>query len=145
MDRHGRNLAGSHRLRERAEADRLLARLSDNQAALDRTSHLLAEAANAGRRLAPAEEWLLDNIYVIREQVGIARRHLPRGYSRELPQLAEGASRGRPRVYDIALERFARHGRVDRRGCAGSSPHTRVASRCRSASCGRSRSCCGWR
>jgi cellobiose phosphorylase len=114
MDRHGRNLAGSHRLRKRAEADRLLARLSDNQAALDRTSRLLAEAANAGRRLAPAEEWLLDNIYVIREQVVIARRHLPRDYSRELPQLANGPSRGRPRVYDIAQNAISHgDGRVD--------------------------------
>src|SRR5205823_6004319 len=34
----------------------------------------------------------------------MARRHLPRGYSRELPQLAAGPSAGLPRVYDLVLE-----------------------------------------
>src|SRR5439155_22900561 len=34
----------------------------------------------------------------------MARRHLPRGYSRELPRLVHGPSAGLPRVYDIVLE-----------------------------------------
>jgi cyclic beta-1,2-glucan synthetase len=34
----------------------------------------------------------------------MARRHLPRGYSRELPRLLNGPSAGLPRVYDIVLE-----------------------------------------
>jgi hypothetical protein len=56
------------------------------------------------RRITPAAEWLLDNFYLIEEQIQLARRHLPRGYSRELPRLANGASVGLPRVYDIVLE-----------------------------------------
>jgi cyclic beta-1,2-glucan synthetase len=36
--------------------------------------------------------------------IQMARRHLPRGYSRELPRLANGPSSGLPRVYDIVLE-----------------------------------------
>ena len=52
---------------------------------------------------SPAREWLLDNFYLIQEQIHTIRRHLPKGYGRELPQLA-GSITGYPRVYDIALE-----------------------------------------
>ena len=47
-------------------------------------------------RITPAAEWLLDNYYLIEEQIRTARRHLPKGYSRELPRLAAGASVGSP-------------------------------------------------
>ena len=43
------------------------------------------------------------------QQIRTARRHLPRGYSRDLPRLTNHASAGYPRVYDIALEAIA-HG-----------------------------------
>ena len=47
---------------------------------------------------------MLDNFYLIEQQIGLARRHLPRGYSLQLPRLADGLSAGFPRVYDLALE-----------------------------------------
>ncbi|MGY0618258.1 GH36-type glycosyl hydrolase domain-containing protein [Lysobacter sp. A378] len=103
MERHGRELAASHQLSEQHHADLLLERLTDNQQILERTCDTLTEAAQASRRLTPAGDWLLDNIYLIQEQIALARRHLPRGYSRELPRLGSGASAGLPRVYDIAL------------------------------------------
>ncbi|MDX9862861.1 MAG: glycosyl transferase, partial [Rhodospirillales bacterium] len=54
------------------------------------------------------------NFYLIEEQFHLARTHLPRTYSRELPRLANGAAAGFPRVYDIALELIAHtDGRVD--------------------------------
>ena len=56
---------------------------------------LLTEAVQANRRITPAGEWLLDNFYLIEEQIRTARRHLPKGYSRELPRLHEW-SLGRP-------------------------------------------------
>jgi cyclic beta-1,2-glucan synthetase len=43
---------------------------------------------------------LLDNFYLIEQQITQARRHLPRGYSRQLPRLADGPSAGFPRIYD---------------------------------------------
>jgi hypothetical protein len=61
-----------------------------------------------------AGEWLLDNFHLIEEQIATAKRHLPRGYSRELPCLLLGPSAGLPRVYDIALETISHgDGRVD--------------------------------
>jgi hypothetical protein len=62
----------------------------------------------------PAGEWLLDNFYFIEEQIRTAKRHLPKGYSRDLPRLLNGPSAGLPRVYDIALETISHgDGRVD--------------------------------
>ncbi len=64
--------------------------------------------------MSPAGEWLLDNFYLIEEQIRTAKRHLPKGYSRELPRLVNGPSAGFPRVYDIALEIISHgDGRVD--------------------------------
>ncbi len=47
---------------------------------------------------------MLDNFYLIAEQIQLSRKHLPRRYSRELPWLSEGPGAGYPRVYQIALE-----------------------------------------
>ena len=114
MERHGKALAKSHRTSPSQARDLLLARLSDNQKVLERACDLLGAAAREKRRLTPANEWLLDNIYLIEEQIGIARRHLPKGYSRELPRLLEGPSAGLPRAYDIALNAISHgDGRID--------------------------------
>ena len=117
MAQHGKALAAAHRLAAGRAPDRLLARLAANENALVGVSKLLTEAVAEKRRISPAGEWLLDNFYLIEEQIRTARRHLPKGYSRELPRLENGIvgrSAGRPRVYDIALEAVAHgDGRVD--------------------------------
>ena len=114
MEQHGKTLAGSHRLSSQRAPDQLLARLAENEDVLSETCNLLTAAVKANRRISPAGEWLLDNFYLIEEQIRTARRHLPKGYSRELPRLAHGPSAGLPRVYDIALEAISHgDGRVD--------------------------------
>ena len=114
MERHGRTLAAAHRVASGRAPDRLLDRLADNEGVLVDVCELLTAAVTANRRIAPAAEWLLDNFYLIEEQIRTAKRHLPKGYSRELPRLAHGASAHLPRVYDIAFEAIAHgDGRVD--------------------------------
>ncbi|HEV2682657.1 MAG TPA: cyclic beta 1-2 glucan synthetase, partial [Rhodanobacter sp.] len=114
MEHHGAALARQHRLSTRSSADLLLVRLADNEAVLTHTCERLTDATRRKRRVTPAGEWLLDNFYLIEEQIRIARRHLPKGYSRELPRLETGPSAGLPRVYDIALEIISHgDGRVD--------------------------------
>jgi len=114
MERHGQILAGQHRLSPRSSANLLLARLDDNEAVLIHTCERLTAATRHRRRITPAGEWLLDNFYLIEEQIRIARRHLPKGYSRALPRLEHGPSAELPRVYDIALEIISHgDGRVD--------------------------------
>ncbi|MCE3263396.1 MAG: NdvB [Pseudoduganella sp.] len=114
MEHHGRALAASHELSKRGGGDRLLARLSENAALIGTTCEGLTEAVKDGRQVTPASEWLLDNFYLIEDQIRTARRHLPKDYSKELPRLAKGAPEGTPRVYQIALEIIAHgDGRVD--------------------------------
>lgn len=114
MAQHGKALAVAHRLTDSACADRLLARLAANEATLVDVCRRLTSITMDKRRITPAGEWLLDNFYLIEEQIRTAKRHLPKGYSRELPRLAGGPSAGLPRVYDIALETVAHgDGRVD--------------------------------
>jgi len=100
---HARGLAGGHQAVTRSGSNSLLARLDDNERIL-RAFNRGTLAVDPGRRITPAAEWLLDNFYLIEEQIQMARRHLPRGYSRELPRLVRGSSAGFPRVYDIVLE-----------------------------------------
>ena len=114
MKIHGKALADSHKLSSGRAPDRLLKRLAENEAVLIEARNLLSETVKANRRIVPAGEWLLDNAYLIEEQIRTARRHLPKGYSRELPRLANSPSAGFPRVYDIALEAISHgDGRVD--------------------------------
>ena len=114
MEEHGKTLAAVHRLTEAKSPDRLLARLADNESVLVATCELLTATVKDNRRIAPAGEWLLDNFYLIEEQIRIAQRHLPKSYSRELPRLAQGPSAHLPRVYDLALATIAHaDGRVD--------------------------------
>ncbi|MEO5677312.1 MAG: glucoamylase family protein, partial [Usitatibacter sp.] len=114
MEQHGKNLALAHRLAPGRAPDQLLTRLAENERILLEVRDQLTAAVSANRRITPAAEWLLDNFFLVEEQIRTARRHLPRGYSRELPRLAQGPSAKRPRVYDLALEVISHgDGRID--------------------------------
>ncbi len=114
LAQHGAKLAASHRLADRRGSDRLIPRLDHNEQLLIQTHHLVAAAVARNRRIAPAGEWLLDNFYLIEDQIRLTRRNLPRSYSRELPQLSGGPDAGYPRAYAVALELIAHvDGRID--------------------------------
>jgi hypothetical protein len=120
LERHARGLTGWHQLAIHRAADRLLPRLRENEAVLLAAYESITKAVHENRRIAPAAEWLLDNFYLIEEQIRTTRRHLPRRYSRQLPQLSSGPRAGFPRVYDLALE-LIQHvdGRVDATSLSG--------------------------
>ncbi len=110
MEQYGRTLAGLHILGPEVEPlQPLLSRLDENEEILLEVHDLVSEAVRDKRQITPAGEWILDNFYLIEEQIRIGRRHLPRGYSKELPRLLKGSSAGLPRVYDMAKE-FISHG-----------------------------------
>ena len=105
MEQYGRTLAGQHLPGPKVEPDQhLLSRLAENEAILLEVHDLISEAVKTSRQVTPASEWLLDNFYLIEEQIRTGRRHLPKGYSKELPRLLNGPSAGLPRVYDMAKE-----------------------------------------
>ena len=115
MEEHGSTLADSHTLESHYILNqRLLKRLAENEEVIIDVRDLIIDAIKANRQISPAGEWLLDNFYLIEEHIQIGKRHLPKAYSRELPRLGSGPSKGLPRVYDIALETISHgDGRVD--------------------------------
>jgi cellobiose phosphorylase len=117
LERHAKAIAGSHQLAVGRASDKLLPRLDENERVLIETYDLVTAAADQSRRIEPAAEWLLDNFYLIEEQIRGIRRLLPPSYSRELPRLASGPAASFPRAYGIALELIAHvDGRVDAAG-----------------------------
>lgn len=114
MRQHGKTIAGTHKLSTGPTTSLLIQRLRENEVILFDVRQKLTKAVLENRRITPAEEWFLDNFYLIEEQIRTARRHFPKVYSRELPHLADGPSANLPRVYDIALEMISHgDGRVD--------------------------------
>jgi cyclic beta-1,2-glucan synthetase len=100
---HAAALAGLHRVSPKRGSSRLLERLDHNAEILEAFNRKTL-TADPTRRVTHAAEWLLDNFYLIEEEIQMARRHLPPGYSRELPLIANGPRGGFPRVYAIVLE-----------------------------------------
>ncbi|MFZ2960889.1 MAG: glucoamylase family protein [Candidatus Ozemobacteraceae bacterium] len=114
MEQHGKALAATHTLSTDYISEQLLTRLGENEGILHEVRRLFADAVKGNRRITPAGEWLLDNFYLIEEQIRTAKKHLPKRYSKALPRLKTGPSKGLPRVYDIALETISHgDGRVD--------------------------------
>ncbi|HSI38611.1 MAG TPA: glucoamylase family protein [Methylotenera sp.] len=118
LKRHAITLAKQHRINPNTGPDKLLARLKDNARVILNAYNLITLASThidtPGHRLVAGESWLLDNFYLIEQQITLARRHLPRGYSKQLPRLSEGKSEGYPRIYDLALVLISHmDGRVD--------------------------------
>ena len=100
MEHHAQQLALSHTLSIKDSPELLLKDLSDNEEILFHVNELLKTSAKEKKSISPAAEWLLDNCYLIEEQIIIGKRYLPKGYSKGLPKLANGF----PRVYDLAIE-----------------------------------------
>ena len=98
LERHARVIAGQHQLGISRARDMLLPRLGENQRVLLETYNLLTAAVEQDRRIEPAGEWLLDNFYLIQDQIQAIRRLLPPSYSRELPRLAHRPPANPPRV-----------------------------------------------
>ena len=114
MELRGKDVAKAHKLITGKAPNQLLTRLADNERILIEVRDLLAETIKTSQRITPAGEWLLDNFYLIEEQIILAKKHFPKGYSMGLPRLTAGPSGGLPRVYDIALEIISHSdGRLD--------------------------------
>ncbi len=115
LKRQGAILAGEYKIAPHPGPDRLLPRLADNERILLAAYDVVTAAVAPAQRIIPAEAWLLDNFYLIEQQINQARRHLPRGYSRQLPLLVDGPSVGFPRIYDLALQLISHmDGRIDK-------------------------------
>ena len=90
LEQHAKAMAGWHEVDKRTGPDRLLNRLEKNERVLLKAHQMIVATVATNRRMSPADEWLLDNFYLIEEQIRTARRHLPKNYSTELPRLRYG-------------------------------------------------------
>ncbi|HLX64175.1 MAG TPA: glucoamylase family protein [Planctomycetota bacterium] len=114
LEAHALSLAGDHRISKKRHPDRLLSRLRENERVIDHAYEEITSMVHGGVHVPPAGEWLLDNYYVINEHISLAREHLPKHFSTELPILAAGSGHGFPRIYHLATELIAHvDGRVD--------------------------------
>ncbi|HTF18449.1 MAG TPA: glucoamylase family protein, partial [Chryseolinea sp.] len=114
MEMHAQHLAKAHQLSTEDAPELLLKRLAENEKTLFDVANMLHDAVRDKKAITPAGEWLLDNFYLIEEQVNIGKKYLPKGYSKALPRLAAGVAEGYPRVYDIAIQIISHSdGRVD--------------------------------
>ena len=103
LEQHARSLAAAQTITEDpAEARPLVPRVRDNGRVLHEAHKLIGRAAQQRLAITPAAEWLLDNFHVVEDQLRDIREHLPTGYYKRLPKLADGHLRGYPRVYGVA-------------------------------------------
>ncbi|HEX5077480.1 MAG TPA: glucoamylase family protein [Gemmatimonadaceae bacterium] len=110
LGEHARALARRQRVRPPGKGRKkapLLERLHETHQILLDARDTLGQAADEGIDVSPAGEWLLDNFYTVEEHIREIRETLPRGYYRELPELASGPLARFPRVYEIAIELIA--------------------------------------
>ncbi len=103
LEQHAESLAAAQRTTEKPSKGRnLLARVDDNARVLLAAYRDIAETVREKKEITPAAEWLLDNFHIVDEQIRDIRDHLPKGYYRLLPKIAEGHLAGHPRVYGLA-------------------------------------------
>ncbi|NLP12926.1 MAG: glycosyl transferase [Clostridium sp.] len=89
-------------------------RMNDNYRYIMSVYKELNEDVMNGIDTTPAAEWLLDNFYIIEEQVKSIRRDLTKKYYSKLPMLSSGHLKGYARIYSIALELVSHtDGRID--------------------------------
>ena len=102
LEQHARSLAEAHVTRpEKRRGAPLLSRLEDNARVLRGHYRSLTEAIRRDEAIPPAAEWLIDNFFLVDDQVRVIRDSLPSDYYRELPKIATGHLADAPRVYGL--------------------------------------------
>jgi len=102
---HARELGKYHRVETvRTSRDIIIHRLQENYQFITRVYLGAAEDLQEGLQVAPAGEWLLDNYYLIEEQVKEILLNISKTRFQNLPVLCNGHFKGNPRIYAIALE-----------------------------------------
>ncbi|MBC7905019.1 MAG: cyclic beta 1-2 glucan synthetase [Gemmatimonadaceae bacterium] len=104
LEQHAVTIAKRHELVYNQKSEQLLERLADNEHILLEVYALVSDNLKKNNRISPAAEWLVDNFYLIEEQIYTGKKHLPKGYSKTLPRLLKGELARLPRVYDMAVE-----------------------------------------
>jgi cyclic beta-1,2-glucan synthetase len=101
---HAEQLAPRQVVRRGGADRRLVTRFEDNSQFIAAAYEIITESARNNEPLGPDAEWLVDNYYIVEEQLREIREDLPRSFYLELPKLVEGPFQNFPRVYELAFE-----------------------------------------
>jgi cyclic beta-1,2-glucan synthetase len=82
--------------------------LEESKNALTHAYRVLSGLAKAEKEISPAAEWLIDNFYIIQEQIVLVSTDFPKEYHRSIPIISMGEYAGLPRVYELVLN-FLNH------------------------------------
>lgn len=105
LEDHARTIAREHSASVNLSSSSWpLARMNDNYSVILSVCKSLNEDAAQKRTVPPAAEWLLDNFYIVEEQVKSIRRDLSKKEYNNLPVISKGPSKGHARILAIAME-----------------------------------------
>ena len=103
FEQHAESLAAAQIVTSDSGPGRpLLPRVLENGRVLLESYQAIARAIQKEHAITPAAEWLVDNFYIVDEQLREIRDDLPPGFYRKLPKLASGHLQGYPRVFGVA-------------------------------------------
>src|SRR5260370_5619522 len=103
VEQHAESLAAAQTVTSDSDDRRpLIPRVAENGRALLGYYRATADAMQREETITPAAEWLVDNFYIVQEQLREIRDDLPLGFYRKLPKLASGHLQGYPRVFGVA-------------------------------------------
>jgi cyclic beta-1,2-glucan synthetase len=77
--------------------------LEESKEMLTKAYRVLSGLAKAEKEISPAAEWLIDNFYIIQEQIVQTGIDFPKEYHRSIPLIKAGEYAGLPKVYELVL------------------------------------------
>lgn len=115
LEAHAREIAYEHAVSKKLNLFNWpVPRMNENYRFILSVYKALNEDMQKGIGTTPAAEWLLDNFYIIEEQVKGVRKDLTKEYYSRLPMLSSGPLKGYARIYTVALELVSHtDGRID--------------------------------
>ncbi|WP_419823103.1 GH36-type glycosyl hydrolase domain-containing protein [Anoxybacterium hadale] len=109
LETHAKAMAQEHSVEfKKYSAGWPMLRMNDNYNIILSVCKSLNEDIVQKRTVPPAAEWLLDNFYIVEEQVKSIRRDLSRKEYNDLPVLKRGPFKGYARIFAISAE-FVSH------------------------------------
>jgi cyclic beta-1,2-glucan synthetase len=109
LEQHAQELAGIQSLLLDPRRGRGLSRrVRENARVLTQAYRSIVEAIRLERPITPAAEWLVDNFFVVDEQLREIVKDLPSGFYKKLPKLQNGTLERYPRIFGLAWE-FVAH------------------------------------
>ena len=105
LEKHARTIAREHAVTSKVYVSNWpMIRMNDNYNTILAVCKSLNEDVALKRTVPPAAEWILDNFYIVEEQVKSIRRDLTKKEYNRLPVLKKGPMKGYTRIFAIAME-----------------------------------------